>query len=158
MEERNQKEQKEFEEKVLEIRRVSKKTEGGNRFRFTALVVVGDRKGRVGMALGKAPGVRPAIDKATSKAKKNLQKVVLENGTIPFEIRVKEGAADILLRPAPAGTGISLGGAARTIAELAGIQDITGKILGTRNKYSNALAMFKALERIRELSRKYETK
>ncbi len=155
---RNQEEQKEFEEKVIEIRRVSKKTEGGNRFRFTALVAVGDRKGRVGMALGKAPGVRPAINKAAAKAKENLQEVEMENGTIPFEIRVKEGAADILLRPAPPGTGISLGGATRTIAELAGIQDITGKILGTRNKYSNALAMFSALERIRELSRKYEAK
>ncbi len=150
--------EKEFEDKVLKIRRVSKKTEGGNRFRFTALVVVGDRNGRVGMALGKAPGVRPAINKAVSKAKDQLQDVTMENGTIPFEIRIKEGAADILLRPAPEGTGIALGGAARVIAELAGIQDISGKILGTRNKYSNALAMFKAFERIKELSQKYETK
>jgi len=151
----NQQEEKKFQEKVLEIRRVSKKTEGGNRFRFTALVVVGDRNGRVGMGLGKAPGVRPAIEKASEKAKDNLMGITIENGTIPLSVRVKEGAADLLLKPAPEGAGISVGGPARVLADLAGIEDISGKVLGTRNKYSNVLATFKAFREINRLAEKY---
>ncbi len=152
----NEQETKRFEEKVLDIRRVSKKTEGGNRFRFTALVVVGDRHGRVGKAMGKAPGVRASIEKAAAKAQKNLVDVPMKDGTIPFPVEIKEGAAELLLKPAPKGTGIALGGATRVVADLAGIEDITGKILGTRNKYSNVLAMFKAFEEMNKLKEKYE--
>ncbi len=152
----NKQEKKQFEEKVIDIRRVSKKTEGGNRFRFTALVVVGDRQGRVGKAMGKAPGVRGSIEKAAAKAQKSLVEVPTKDGTIPFQVKVKEGAAELLLKPAPKGTGIALGGAARVVADLAGIEDITGKILGTRNKYSNVLAMFKAFEEMKRLKEKYE--
>ena len=152
----NEQETKQLEEKVLEIRRVSKKTEGGNRFRFTALVVVGNRHGRVGYAMGKATGVRESIEKATAKAQKKLTDVPMKGSTIPFPVEVKEGAAELLLKPAPEGTGIALGGATRVVADLAGIDDITGKILGTRNKYSNVLAMFKAFEKMKKLEDKYK--
>ena len=146
---------KQFEEKVVEIRRVSKKTEGGNRFRFTALVVIGNRKGQVGKGLGKAPDVRTAIGKAVRKARRNLVEVPIEGETIPFPVEIKHGAAHLILRPAPEGAGIAVGSPIRIVAELGGIKNITGKILGTRNKLSNVNATFVALEEIRRLTRKY---
>lgn len=149
--------EKQLEEKIVEIRRVSKKTEGGNRFSFTAMVVVGDKAGSVGVGVGKAPNVRSAIEKGIKKAKKNLIEVPLKEGTIPFPVEVKRGAAHIVLRPRPAGSGVSVGGAVRIVAELAGIRDISGKILGTRNKPSNVYAMLQALRKLKELSLRYET-
>lgn len=139
----------EFEEKVVQVRRVSKKTKGGNRFGFSVLVVVGDKKGRVGVALGKAPDVRSAIQKGMNDAKKHMIKVPLKKGTIPHEIRVKRGAAKILLKPAPAGTGIIAGGAIRSVVEVAGIENIVSKILGTRNKLSNVYATMEALKKLK---------
>ncbi len=155
---RRREDEKQFEEKVVEIRRVSKKTEGGNRFTFTALVVVGDRNGRVGVAMGRAPSVRPAIEKATKKAQTNMVTAAVSEGTIPFPIEVKVGGAHILLRPAPSGAGIVVGGAVRVVAELAGIRDISGKVLGSRNKYSNVLAMFEAFRQLNQLTEKYGSK
>lgn len=139
----------EFEEKVVQVRRVSKKTKGGNRIRFSVLVVVGDKKGRVGVALGKAPDVRSAIQKGIDYAKKQMIKVPLKKGTIPHEIRVERGAAKILLKPAPAGTGIIAGGAVRSVVEVAGIENIVSKILGTRNKLSNVYATMEALKKLK---------
>jgi small subunit ribosomal protein S5 len=138
-------EDKEFEEKVVQINRVSKKTKGGNRISFSALIVVGDRKGRVGVGLGKAADVSSAVQKATTYAQKHLLTVPIRAATIPHEVRVKLGAAKILLKPAPPGTGVIAGGAVRAVVEAAGIRDIVTKILGTSNKASNVYATFAAL-------------
>lgn len=140
---------KEFEEKVVEINRVSKKTKGGNQISFNALVVVGDRKGRVGFALGKAPDVLSAIRKGARLAKRRLIKIPLRKTTIPHQVYIKKGAAKVLLKPAPAGTGIIAGGPVRTVVEAAGIRDIVSKILGTNNKLSNVHATIEALKTLK---------
>lgn len=140
--------EKEFEEKVVDINRVSKKTKGGNKIRFSALVVVGDRNGRVGVGPGKSEDVSRAIAKAVTYAKKRLIAVPIKDGTIRHEIRIKEGAAEVLLKPAPAGSGIIAGGAVRNVVELAGIKNISSKILGTGNKASNIYATFEALKKL----------
>lgn len=139
---------REFEEKVVQVNRVSKKTKGGNQIGFSVLVVVGDKKGRVGVALGKAPDVLSGIKKASRRAKKNLITVPLKKTTIPYDIVVKFGAAKIMLKPAPPGSGIIAGGAIRKVLEVAGVQDISSKILGTRNPASNVYAVFKALKQL----------
>lgn len=143
-------EPKEFEEKVVQINRVSKKTKGGNRRGFSIVVVVGDKKGRVGVGLGKAPEVQDAIRKGVTYAKKHLINVPLKNTTIPHEVLVKVGAAQVLLKPAPAGTGVKAGGAVRAVVEAAGISDIVSKVLGTENKASNVYATLEALKRLRK--------
>lgn len=147
-------EEKEFDEKVVQINRVSKKTKGGNRIGFSALIVVGDRKGKVGVALGKAPDTLSAIKKGIRKAKKKMIKVPMQGTTIPFPLQVKRGAAKLLLKPAPQGTGVIAGGAVRAVVEAAGIRDIVAKILGTNNKSSNVHATFKALSKISQLAKK----
>lgn len=142
---------KEFEETVVDIRRVSKKTKGGNTIRFSALVVVGDKKGRVGVGVSKAPDVRSAIRKAMEAAKKRMIKVPLQGKTIPYSVREKFSAAKVILKPAPAGSGIIAGGPMRVVLEAAGVRDAVGKILGTRNKISNVHATIKALNSIAEI-------
>ncbi len=139
---------KEFEERVVQINRVSKKTKGGNQIGFTALVVIGNRRGKVGVALGKANDVLSAIKKGVRKAKKNLIQVPLVNDTIPHELTLKDGAARLMLKPAPKGTGVIAGGSIRAVLELAGIKNIVAKMLGTNNKLSNVNATFKALKTI----------
>lgn len=139
-------EKKEFEEKIIQINRVSKKTSGGNQFGFSILMVVGDKKGRVGVGLGKAPDVLAGIKKSIRKAKKNLFRVAMKGTTIPHDIQVKFGAAKILLKPAPPGSGIIAGGAVRAVMVAAGINDVSSKVLGTRNKASNVYATIKALK------------
>lgn len=145
---------KEFEESVIEIKRISKKTKGGNTIRFSALVVVGDRKGKVGVALSKAPDVRSAIMKSVERAKKAMIVVPLRGTTIPYSVEVKFGAARIMLKPAPSGSGIIAGGPMRVVLESAGVKDIVGKILGTRNKTSNVYAVIEALKKLSEIESK----
>jgi small subunit ribosomal protein S5 len=140
----------EFSEKVIQVNRVSKKTKGGNRIAFSVLVVVGDKKGRVGVGLGKALDVLSAVRKAVAYAKKHLIQVPMAKTTIPHEVRIKVGAAKILLKPAPPGTGIRAGGSVRAVVEAAGIKDIVSKILGTDNKASNVYATFKALRKLKQ--------
>jgi small subunit ribosomal protein S5 len=140
--------EKEFEETVVQINRIAKKTKGGNQIRFSALVVVGDRKSKVGVGLAKATDVRSAIRKAISSAKKKLLNVPLKGTTIPYSVREKFSAAEIVLRPAPPGSGIIAGGPIRVVMEAAGVHDVSGKILGTKNKISNVYATLKALETI----------
>ena len=140
---------KEFTEKVVQVNRVSKKTKGGNRIRFSVLVVVGDRKGRVGVGLGKAPEVIVGIKKAIRYAKKHLISVPLKGTTIPHEIFVKKGAAKVFLKPAQKGTGVIAGGSVRVVVEAAGIKDIVSKVLGTRNKISNVYATLEALSKLK---------
>ena len=137
----------EFEEKVVQVNRVSKKTKGGNKIGFSVLVVVGDRKGRVGVGLGGAPDVSSAVRKAVSYAKKHLITVPMRGRTIPHEVRVKRGAALVLLKPAPAGTGVIAGGAVRAVVEAAGVRDVVSKILGSKNQASNVYATLEALKR-----------
>ena len=136
---------KEFEEKVIQVSRVSKKTKGGNRIGFSVIVVVGDRKGKVGVGLGKARDVATAIRKGINYAKKHLVTVSIVRGTIPYDILTKRGAAKVLLKPAPEGSGIIAGGAVRAVVETCGIRNISSKVLGTRNKASNVYATLEAL-------------
>lgn len=143
-------------EQVLEIRRVSKKTQGGTNVSFSALVVTGDKKGKVGLGLAKAPNVADAIKKSIRLGNRDLVQVPLVNGTIPYETTSKYGAAKVLFRPAPKGTGIIAGSSVRAVVEAAGITDIVCKVLGTNNKTSNARATFKALKQIEILARKYQ--
>lgn len=142
-------EEREFEEKVVQVNRVSKKTKGGNRIGFSVLLVVGDKKGKVGVGLGKARDVVTAIRKGASRAKKTLITVPMRGTTIPHEIRIKCGAAQVLLKPAPPGTGVIAGGAVRAVVEAAGIKDIVAKILGTNNKVSNVYATMEALKKLK---------
>lgn len=141
-------------ESVVLINRVSKKTKGGNQMRFSALVVVGNRNGQVGAGLSKARDVRSAIQKAIGFAKKRMIEVPLSGTTVPFEVTEKYNAARVLLKPAPAGSGIIAGGPMRVVLEAAGIRDAVGKILGTNNKISNVYATLKALESITRLNHK----
>ncbi len=139
-------EAKEFEEKVVQVSRVSKKTKGGNKIGFSVIVVVGNKKGKVGVGLGKAKDVASAIRKGVNIAKKNLILVPIVNGTIPYDVRIKRGAAKVLLKPAPEGTGVIAGGAVRVVVEAAGIRNISSKILGTKNPASNIYATLAALQ------------
>jgi len=144
----------EFDEKVVQINRVSKKTKGGNKIGFSVLMVVGDRKGRVGVGLGGAPDVSSAVRKAVVYAKKHLITVPMKGRTIPHEVHLKRGAAYVLLKPAPAGTGVIAGGAVRAVVEAAGIRDVVSKILGSKNQTSNGYATLEALKQFKIQSTK----
>lgn len=139
---------REYEEKVVQVNRVSKKTKGGNKMGFSVLVVVGDKKGKVGVGLGKANDVASSIRKAVNYAKKHLIEVPLVNGTIPSDVYIKLGAAKVLLKPAPEGSGVIAGGAVRVVVEAAGIRNISSKVLGTKNKASNVYATLEALKNV----------
>ncbi len=139
----------EFEEKIVQVNRVSKKTAGGNKIGFSVLVVVGDRQGKVGVGLGKAPGVQDAIRKAATYGKKHMISVPMRETTITHEIYIKRGAAKVLLKPAAKGTGVIAGGAVRAVVEAAGIKDILSKVLGTSNQASNVYATLEALKNLR---------
>lgn len=147
----NTPEVKEFEEKVIQISRVSKKTKGGNKMGFSVLMVVGDKKGQVGVGLGKAPEVVSAIKKGIKKAKKKMIAVPLDGTTIPFKMEVKKGAGRVLLKPAPKGTGVIAGGPVRALVEAAGVRDISAKILGSENQASSVYAAFEALKKIEQI-------
>ncbi len=139
----------EFDEKIVQVHRVSKKTKGGNKIGFSVLAVVGDKKGRVGVGLGGAPDVSSAVRKAVAYAKKHLLTVPMREKTIPHEVRVKLGAARVMLKPAPPGTGVIAGGAVRAVVEAAGIRDVVSKILGSKNQASNVYATMEALRNLK---------
>jgi len=141
---------KEFEEKVIAIDRVARVVKGGRRFRFRATVVVGDGKGRVGVGVGKGGEVMTSIAKAVSRAKSQMITVPLTEGrTIPHEVQVRFAGAQVLLKPASAGTGVIAGGAVRNVVEVAGIHDLLTKSLGSSNKVNNAYATALALSQLR---------
>jgi small subunit ribosomal protein S5 len=140
----------EFTDKVIEIKRVSKKTKGGNQIHFTALVVSGDKKNRVGVGLGKAKSVADAIQKGIKKAQKSLIEIPIINGTISSSIQLKFKGGIVLIRPGKAGSGLIAGGPVRAVVELAGIKDVVSKIIGSRNKSINVWATLKALSLLKK--------
>ena len=142
-------EKDEFDKKLLEVRRVTKVVKGGRTMRFSALVVVGDKKGRVGIGTAKASEVPMAVEKATKAAKKNLVTVPVVNGTVPYEAVGKFSTTRVIILPSKAGTGVIAGGAARSVFELAGYTDITSKIHGSTNKINTVRATLNALKDMR---------
>ena len=142
----NVKPKTDLEEKVIDIRRVTKVVKGGRQFRFAATVVVGNRKGRIGLGMGKAKEMPDAVKKATQAANRNLINVeLIDNRTISHEIIQKEGAVRVMLKPATEGTGVKAGGPVRDVLELAGVKDVLSKCLGARTKVNMARATLNAL-------------
>lgn len=140
----------EFEQKIIDIARVTRVMAGGKRMRFRACVAVGNKKGRVAIGLAKGSDVTGAVTKAVNKAKKNFLDVPLVNETIPHEILEKFGAAKILFKPAKKGRGIIAGGAVRIVLELAGVKNVTSKILGSGNKVNNVKCAMAALGNLKK--------
>jgi len=146
----------EFEQRILEVARVTRVMAGGKRMNFRACVAIGDRKGNVGVGLGKGADVTMAVNKAVNRAKKTMINVPMYKETIPHEIYNKMGAAKIMLKPAKQGRGVISGGVTRTILELAGVKNITTKTLGTNNKINNARCTIEALSLLRKSEKKAE--
>ncbi|MCX6764421.1 MAG: 30S ribosomal protein S5 [Candidatus Nealsonbacteria bacterium] len=153
------KQKDEFDSKLLDLSRVERMTGGGRRLKFRAVMIVGDRKGRVGLGVGKGVDVAQSIEKSTKFAKKNLVEVPIVNGTVPFDVEAKFGAARILIRPQIKGRGLVAGGVVRTICELAGIQDVSSKVLSkSRNKINNAKATLKAFDNLKKTFDNFKNK
>jgi len=151
--------EREFDQQIIDIARVTRVMAGGKRMRFRACIVIGDHNGKVGSAVAKGADVTLAVNKAVTKAKKNLISVPIVNETIPHRVDVKYGAAKILLKPAPKGTGIIAGGAVRAVLDLAGVSNVVAKILGTNNKINNVKASIEALRMLKRIEpKKTETK
>lgn len=148
-----QPEEKQFDERTLHIDRVARVVKGGRRFRFRALVVVGDKKGRVGIGSAKGADVTAAVNKATEVAKKNFIKVSLYKDTLPHEAEAKVAGARILIKPASAGTGLIAGGVVRTVLEVAGVKNALSKSLGSTNKTNTAYATIAALDSLTPASK-----
>ena len=138
----------EFSEAVLSVRRVAKVIKGGRRFAFSALVVVGDKKGSVGVALGKSRDVASAIAKALRKARKHMLTIPLYKTTIPYTVQAKHSASKVLIRSAAKGTGVIAGGAVRAIMEALGIRDVLSKVIGASNPQNVVKATIKALQQL----------
>lgn len=141
----------EFEQRILEIARVTRVMGGGKRMSFRACVVIGDKKSSVAVGLGKGADVTIAVNKAVSQAKKNMIKVPIVNDTIPHEVRAKFGAASLIFKPAKQGRGVIAGGVIRPILDLAGVKNASSKIIGTNNKVNNAKCAIIALKSLRKI-------
>ncbi len=140
---------KEFLEEVIDIKRVSKKTKGGDQMGFTALVVIGNKKGTVGTGLAKSRDVVSAIKKAMRYAHRNKVDLNTSENTIAHEVEAKYGGSHVLIKPAPEGSGLIAGGAVRTVLELAGVKDASAKMLGSGNKTSSVRCTIKALQKLK---------
>lgn len=141
-----EREKREFDQKVVEVKRVTRVVAGGKRMRFRALVVIGDHKGKVGMGLRKGSDVAESVNKAVNQAKKNLVILPLVNETIPHELKVKYKSSKLILRPAKPGTGVIAGGAVRSVMDLAGVKNVMSKMIGSSNKVNNVKAVFSAFK------------
>ena len=150
---RPQKPKSEYEQKLIDLRRVARVMAGGRRFTFRAAMVIGDQRGRVGFGLGKAADTSQAIEKAVRRARQNLISVPLtKDQSIPHEIYAKFGSARVILKPAKSGKGLVAGGSARTVLAMAGVKNVSAKILShTKNKLTNALATLEALKKLKSL-------
>lgn len=145
------KEKSEFDSKAIDIARVTRVTKGGKRFSFRATVVIGDGKGRVGVGISQGHDVAQSVQKATNKAKKGLITVPMKKGTIPHQVLFKYNSAVVLLRPSPVGSGVKAGGPVRVVAKMAGIENITAKLIErTGNKINIAKATMGALAKLRK--------
>ena len=140
--------EKQFDERIVHINRVARVVKGGRRFRFQALVVVGDRKHKVGVGIAKGADVTAAVTKATDVAKKHMMTVNLYKGTVPHEVMGRTGGAKIMIKPASAGTGLIAGGVVRTILEVAGVSNVLSKSLGSTNKINTAYAVLDGLSQL----------
>jgi len=139
----------EFDQKVVEVSRVTRVTAGGKRMRFRALVVIGDHKGKVGMGLKKGADFSESVNKAVNAAKKNMITLPLVNETIPHGLNIKYKSSHLMLKPAKPGTGVIAGGAVRSVMELAGVKNVVSKMLGSNNKVNNVKAVFAAFARMK---------
>ncbi len=146
---REDKRNSKYETRTVDIRRVAKVTAGAKRLRFSAMVVAGDRKGSVGIGLGRGVDTRSAVNKGINIAEKNMTKIQVVGDTIPHEVVMKVGASKMLLRPARPGTGIIAGPSARAVLELAGIENVYAKVLGSNNLVANTYCTFEALKSLR---------
>jgi small subunit ribosomal protein S5 len=144
-----EREPREFDQKTVEVKRVTRVVAGGKRMRFRALVVIGDHKGKVGMGLRKGADVSESVNKAVNAAKKNMITLPLVNQTIPHEINVKYKSSKLMLKPARPGTGVIAGGAVRQVFELAGVKNVVSKMLGSNNKVNNIKAVFEAFTKMK---------
>jgi small subunit ribosomal protein S5 len=142
---REQRAPSEFQERVIEVNRVTRVVKGGKRMRFRVLVVIGDKINRIAFGLGKANDVTSAVAKAVNEAKKNVITVYLQEGTLPYKVQSNLKSATVLIKPAKSGTGLIAGGAVRIVLELAGVKDAVAKVLGSANKISNVAATIQAL-------------
>ncbi|PIP28609.1 MAG: 30S ribosomal protein S5 [Candidatus Moranbacteria bacterium CG23_combo_of_CG06-09_8_20_14_all_35_22] len=153
---RGRREKPEYDQKLLDLARVTRVVKGGRRFRFRATLVIGNRKGRVGVGVGKGADVTDAIKKAFNDGKKNMISVDVSKNTISHNVFMKLGSAKIILKPAPKGRGIVAGGAVRAVVDLAGIKDIVSKSLGTANKLNVARAIIEALKIFKDSKKREE--
>jgi small subunit ribosomal protein S5 len=149
---RGERAEKELDERVIEVDRVTRVVKGGRRMRFRALVVVGDRKGKIGFGIAKSGEVAGAVKKASAQAAKKMIVIHVKNGTIPHEVRAKYSGAEVFMKPASEGTSIVAGGVVRIIAEVAGIENLLSKMLGSSNKMNNVQATFKALSSFKQVA------
>lgn len=140
---------REFDQKVVEVKRVTRVTGGGKRMRFRALIVIGDHKGKVGIGLRKGNDVAEAVNKAVNQAKKNMITLPLVNDTIPHQVKLKYKSSQIIMLPARQGTGVIAGGAVRSVLDMAGVKNVISKMLGSNNKVNNVRATFEAFKSMR---------
>ena len=147
---RQEQQPREFDQKILDLSRVTRVTAGGKRMRFRVCLIIGDRLGQVGYGVTKGADVQLSVEKAVRAAKKTLMRVPLINETVPFPVKAKFGASSIILMPAPKGTGLKAGGAVRAVLELAGVPNAVSKIMGSSNKINTVKATFAALHMLRE--------
>lgn len=140
---------REFDQKVVEVKRVTRVTGGGKRMRFRALIVIGDHKGKVGIGLKKGVDVAEAVNKAVNEAKKNMITLPLVNDTIPHQVKLKYKSSQIIMLPARPGTGVIAGGAVRSVLDMAGVKNVISKMLGSNNKVNNVRATFEAFKSMR---------
>lgn len=155
---RDDKPKDDMEQRILEVARVTRVMAGGKRMNFRACVAIGDKKGNVGVGLGKGADVTMAVNKAVNRARKTMVNVPMVNETIPHEINLKMGAARLMFKPAKKGRGVIAGGVARVILELAGVKNVTSKALGSKNKINNARCTIEALRALRRAEVKDEAK